>query len=184
MFVHSNVTGQMLLVYPAKGAQAVTESGPHPFGGVGMNCSNASAILVTRPFMEARSDGAMRTRKAVVAPPLVRVDPRRSGGNLATGRLSVLPSGWWTTRKRPCPLSRPLVPTTGGRSVAEVPCPRCLFARPRGGSAGSACCSPFFPRMLTQFSGLRHALRQRLSGLQGLGIGVNGPTPRQHGVVL
>src|SRR5215510_1942898 len=80
MFVHSNVTGKMLLVHTAKRPQEVTESGPHPFGGVGLNCSNASAILVPRPFMEAMIDGDMLTRQVVVAPPLVSVDPRRRGG--------------------------------------------------------------------------------------------------------
>jgi hypothetical protein len=77
MFVHSNVTGKMLLVHPAKGTQEVAESSPHPFGGVGMNFSNAIAILVTRPFMEAMIDGDMLTCKVVVALPLISVDPRR-----------------------------------------------------------------------------------------------------------
>src|SRR5260221_5689718 len=51
-------------------------------------------------------------------------------------------------RKRTLPLSRPTVPTIGGRSLSYVPCPRCLLARRRGGSAGSRCGSPFFPRIL------------------------------------
>src|SRR5215204_2104837 len=80
MFMHSNVTGQMFLVYPAKGTQEVTESGPHPFGGVGMNFSNTIAILIPRPFMAAMIDGDMLSPEAVVALPLVGIDPRRRGG--------------------------------------------------------------------------------------------------------
>lgn len=80
MFVHGDVTSKMLLMNTAKGTQEVTESGPHPFDGVGMNFSNAIAILVTRPFMAAMIDGHMCTRKVVVPSPLVSVDPRRRGG--------------------------------------------------------------------------------------------------------
>src|SRR5258708_26053626 len=53
-------------------------------------------------------------------------------------------------RKRSLPVSRPTLPTIGGRSLSYVPCPRCLLARRRGGSAGSRCGSPFFPRILIQ----------------------------------
>ena len=56
---------------------------------------------------------------------------------------SVLPSVWWRTRKRHCPLSRPTVPTMGGRSLSYVPWPRCLLARR---IKGIAVFVAFFPR--------------------------------------
>lgn len=38
--------------------------------------------------------------------------------------------------------------------MAKFPCPRFLFARRRGGSAGSGCGTPFFPRVLEHLVGL------------------------------
>ena len=61
------------------------------------------------------------------------------------------------------------MPHTGGRSVSQVPCPRCLLARRRGGSSGSECRSPFFSRILIPFIGFCYLIGQgrftpRLSG--------------------
>src|SRR5260221_13217429 len=53
-------------------------------------------------------------------------------------------------RRRTLPVSRPTVPTIGGRSLAYVPCPRALLARRRGGLVGSRWGSLFFPRILIQ----------------------------------
>src|ERR1700757_5000318 len=44
--------------------------------------------------------------------------------------------------------ARPTTPAIGGRSVAKVPCPLRPLARRRGGSMGSSCGIPFFPRVL------------------------------------
>lgn len=92
MFVYSDVTGKMLLVNTPKGTQEIAQSGPHPFGGVGMNLSNAVAIIVTRPFMDAMIDGDMLARNVVVSTPLVGVDPRGRGsevGNVALQRFAI-----------------------------------------------------------------------------------------------
>src|SRR5258708_19935496 len=77
-------------------------------------------------------------------------------------------------RKRTLPLSRPAVPTIGGRSLSYVPCPRCLLARRRGGSAGSRCGSPFFPRILIHL--IRFCLLiviQWIIRLQRQGVGLH-----------
>src|SRR5574338_594530 len=52
------------------------------------------------------------------------------------------------TRRRICPLVRPTTPPTGGRSLSQVPCPRRLLARRRGGEAGSAWRWPFCPALI------------------------------------
>lgn len=57
----------------------------------------------------------------------------------------------WTS-----PVVRDTTPCTAGRSPAKSPWPRFLFARLRGGSAGSACLLPFFPRVLVHLVGLVH----------------------------
>src|SRR5436305_801519 len=67
-----------------------------------------------------------------------------------TTRSSVGPSEFPTTVSLTRPLSRPTTPQIGGRSLAYVPWPRRLFARRRGGSPGSRCGSPFFPRVLVR----------------------------------
>src|SRR5712691_45234 len=76
-------------------------------------------------------------------------------------------------RRRTLPVSRPSVPTIGGRSLAYVPCPRAVLARRRGGSAGSRCGSLFSPRVLVQL--IRFGLLifvERIIWLQRQGIGL------------
>src|SRR5436305_3588545 len=78
-----------------------------------------------------------------------------------TTRRSASPSDRSVTVNRSCPLSRPTTPQTGGRSISQVPWPRTLFARRRGGSPGSGCGTPFFPRVLVGLVGLQHLVIQR-----------------------
>jgi hypothetical protein len=47
--------------------------------------------------------------------------------------------------------------------LAKVPWPRRLLARRRGGSAGSSCGMPFFPRILVHLVGLDHGVIQRVA---------------------
>src|ERR687886_203040 len=63
----------------------------------------------------------------------------------ATNGCRVARSLWWHTRRRIWPLARPTTPAIGTRSVSHEPCPRVLFPRRRGGSAGSGCLRPFSP---------------------------------------
>jgi len=53
--------------------------------------------------------------------------------------------------------------------LSQVPCPNALLARRRGGSSGSVCGTPFFPRVLVHLVGLDRAVGQR--GGPGLGGG-------------
>src|SRR5919199_146511 len=63
----------------------------------------------------------------------------------STKGCRVARSLWLHTWRRIWPLSRPTMPAIGTRSVSQLPCPRALFARPRGGSRGSGCLWPFSP---------------------------------------
>jgi hypothetical protein len=74
---------------------------------------------------------------------------------------NVSPSDRSVTVKRIAPLSRPTTPQTGGRSFSQVPCPGRALARRRGGSSGSTCGTPFFPRILVGLVGLQHRILQR-----------------------
>src|SRR3954469_10592952 len=69
--------------------------------------------------------------------------------------------------------ARPTTPQTGGRSVAQVPCPTALLARRRGGSSGSICGTPFFPRVLVRLVGLDRVVRQRQAVAVGRGAGLD-----------
>src|SRR5262245_31075222 len=73
----------------------------------------------------------------------------------------VSPSECSVTLSRIAPLSRPTTPQTGGRSFSHVPCPGRALARRRGGSSGSRCGTPFFPRILVGLVGLQHRVIQR-----------------------
>jgi hypothetical protein len=74
---------------------------------------------------------------------------------------NVSPSDRSVTLRRISPLSRPTTPQTGGRSFAQVPCPGRALARRRGGSPGSVCGTPFFPRILVGLVGLQHRVIKR-----------------------
>src|SRR3954469_5642093 len=76
------------------------------------------------------------------------------------------------TRNHTRPLARPTTPGTGGRSVFQVPWPLAWFARRRGGSSGSVCGTPSFPRVLIHLVGLGPVIRQRrvVDGGQGAGL--------------
>src|SRR3954451_3121989 len=67
------------------------------------------------------------------------------------------------TPRRTSPDSRPTTPAIGGRSVAKVPWPRRLLARRRGGSSGSSCGTPFFPRILVHLVGLDDVIVRRVA---------------------
>src|SRR5439155_17550511 len=84
------------------------------------------------------------------------------------------------TRNRTRPVSRPATPRTGGRSPAQVPWPRFLLARRRGGSGGSRCRTPFFPRVLVQLVGLGHPVGQRRGVLGPAGPARPAVPPRQQ----
>jgi len=76
------------------------------------------------------------------------------------------------TRNQIRPLARPTTPGTGGLSVSHVPCPLAWLARRLGGSSGSGCGTPFFPRVLVHLVGLGLIVRQRavVDGGQGTGL--------------
>src|SRR3954451_21311527 len=64
------------------------------------------------------------------------------------------------TSKRTSPDSRPTTPAIGGRSGSKVPWPLRLLARRRGGSSGSSCGVPFFPRVLVHLGSFDHLVVQ------------------------
>src|SRR5262249_38656644 len=74
------------------------------------------------------------------------------------------------TSNRTSPDSRPTTPAIGGRSVSKVPSPLRLLARRRGGSSGSSCGMPFFPRVLVHLVGLDHVI------IQGVAVEVESGT--------
>src|SRR5919202_2005132 len=63
----------------------------------------------------------------------------------STNGCRVARSRWRHTCQGFWPLSRPTTPAIGTRSVSQLPCPRALCARRRGGSRRAACWRPFSP---------------------------------------
>src|SRR3954467_14275320 len=84
------------------------------------------------------------------------------------------------TRDHTRPLARPTTPGIGGRSVSQVPWPLVWLARRRGGSSGSVCGTPLFPRVLIHLVGLGPIIRRwRVVGcVPGPGLDLM-PQPRQ-----
>src|SRR5262245_30712315 len=116
----------------------------------------------------AHSPAAWQTTARSHPVSATRSYPRQSsvlttaGGSPAsrTTRFSVALSECSSTESRTAPLSRPTTPQTGGRSLSQVPGPGARFPRRRGGSSGSGCGIPFFPRILVHLVGLRHLVVQ------------------------
>jgi hypothetical protein len=102
-----------------QGTQEVSHGGPHALARVDVHFADAIPIVVTRPFLLAVADRRVAANDVVVALPFVGEYHGLSQGegmDVVNQRCSV--GVGWTTRKRTCPLSRPTVPTTGGRSLA------------------------------------------------------------------
>src|SRR3972149_676872 len=99
---------------------------------------------------------------------------------------SVSRSACLTTSRRTCPESRPTTPATGGRSFSHVPCPRTLLPRRRGGSSGSGCGIPFFPRILVHLVGLRDRIGQGAlaEGLPSQGVPAMAQEQQLHAIAL
>src|SRR4029079_17039506 len=72
-------------------------------------------------------------------------------------RRSALATTWRQAR----PEARPMIAATGGRSLSNVPWPRRLWARRRGGSPGAVCGRPFFPRVDVALVGLGDRVGER-----------------------
>src|SRR5262249_35268500 len=84
-----------------------------------------------------------RPRPARARPPS---PPHSSVSTVAPGRVAAVtnptkdaPHIRLASRSRSRLLRRPTAPSSGGRSLSQVPCPWPVFARRRGGSFGSAC---------------------------------------------
>ena len=117
----------------------------------------------------AHSPAAWQTTFRAQPVSAIRSYPRQSsvlttaGGSAAprTTPLSVSPSECSVTVSRTAPLWRPTTPQIGGRSLSQVPWPGARFPRRRGGSSGSRCGTPFFPRILVHLVGLHHLVVSR-----------------------
>ena len=67
------IGSQELLMNTAKQAHEVAHERPHAFNGIDMDFAQAIAIIVTRPFFEGMTDGAMRTVHLIVTLPFIVV---------------------------------------------------------------------------------------------------------------
>src|ERR1700733_8674171 len=157
---------------------------------------NPSAVLTWTSRIPSASRSLAHTRAPGVWQTLTRVRPEFSTrlyplhSSVLTVAFGALKSSTWgckstmrleaRTCSRACPVSRPKAPTTGGRSLSQVPCPRTLFPRRRGGSAGSRWGTPFFPRILVHLIHFHHRVGQRGSRRSILSVGLNAVTQIQQ----
>ena len=73
MFMNSNVTGKVFLVNASEG-EKVAQARPHAFSRVGVNLSNAVAIIVASPFVDTMIDCDTLADNVVVSGPFVSID--------------------------------------------------------------------------------------------------------------
>src|SRR5262245_57722076 len=76
MFAHGQIVVQISLVNPTKGTQKVACCRPQAFEGVGVDLTNAIAIVLPRPFFPAVTDGVVRALDPVVPLPFICVTGR------------------------------------------------------------------------------------------------------------
>ena len=90
MLTHRDVILQVLFMHAAKRAQKIAYRSPTALAGVGMDFFDAVAVIVTRPFVLAVTDGRVCARQVFVAAPFVGVT-RRAG---LRRRRDVLLQAW------------------------------------------------------------------------------------------
>jgi len=58
-FTHSDIATEIFFVNTAQRAEEVTHGRPHPFSSVGMNFTDAIAIVISCPFFVGVTDGGV-----------------------------------------------------------------------------------------------------------------------------
>lgn len=142
------------------------------------------------PPARRRAPRAPRRRRRRGPTHTARGRPSRAAGRAAAATRTAATRRWTPRRPRPStssargdrlttfrvsrPPSRPTAPAIGTRSLSHEPWPNFWLARRRGGSSGSSCTTPFFPRVLVPLVGLDGGVGQRrgvgLVGRQGAGL--------------
>ena len=142
-----HVLVEVYLVHTAERPQEVPQPRPDPFQRVVVHLADPVAIVVPRPLPRGWQTVAWRRPIAdsPFTPPLIRVHRRRRLG-AAGPRAPTSAVGVLAVRSRTWPLSRPTTPQIGGRSLSQLPWPRALLARRRGGSSGRCAARLFSPR--------------------------------------
>src|SRR5262249_46285764 len=142
-----------------------TSRSPSPSSSRAHSCAWWSTVAWRRPWDRSEAYG-LHSSVYTAADPAVAGTPKPATSPARLARRTPFRSSR--------PLSRPTAPAIGTRSLSQVPWPRTLFARRRGGSSGSVCGTPFFPRILIHLVGLHGAVGQRggagLGGGQGAGL--------------
>jgi len=169
---NSNIAKEIPLVNAFEGAQEVADIRPHAFNSVAVNLAKPIAIIVTGVFLSTMTNGGSIPLYAVVALILIGVDqcfftcealnmsPESNAVRVIDHPQTNLPS--FTSH---CTQNRRAIIGISATS-------RCLLARRRGGSWGSKCSSPFFPRILEHLIALRYLIWQRRIGLQMSSVGL------------
>lgn len=143
------------LVDPSEGAEIGPERCARSFTTMAGDVTAAIPLVIPGPCVAPVAHGGVRGVAAVIALPLVRREPRLSGGTWsAISAWPVRVSACSHTQQRGSLVSREITLMMGGRSLASVPCPLRLLARRRGGSAGSGCGVLLFPGVLVPCVGL------------------------------
>jgi hypothetical protein len=76
MFIHRHIARQIIFVNPAKRPQKVARAGPHALCGIGMDLTNAVAIVIACPFVFSMIDRDMLAWNLIVPCPFIGIDSR------------------------------------------------------------------------------------------------------------
>ena len=76
MFTHRHIARQIIFVNPAERPQKVARAGPHALCGIGMDLTNAVAIVISCPFVFSMIDRDMLAWNLIVPCPFIGIDRR------------------------------------------------------------------------------------------------------------
>ena len=74
--LNSDYVSEIGFVNTSEGMQEIAQSGPHAFSSIGVNLTDAIAIIVTRPCMSAMINGDVIAFNSVVSILFLAIDHR------------------------------------------------------------------------------------------------------------
>src|SRR5215813_274877 len=162
MFAHGQIVRQILLVDATKGAQKIAGGGPQAFDGVGVDFTEAIAVIIAGPFFLAMPHGGVDPIDAIVPLPFVGVTRGIFFGVAVHVFLPRLPIGM-LTHPQPALATFPTAGPHDGRAIILIgPVASSFVGATPWRIARIAVVVAFFPRVLTHLIGFCLVISQGL----------------------
>jgi hypothetical protein len=118
-FIRRDIEMQVLFVDTPEGTQIGPERGARSLAAVAVDLAPTLTIVIPGPFAHPVGHRGMARMATAITLPLIRIEPRATGGTLSAIRSrQVCRFAWSQTHQRCSPVSREMILMMGGRSFA------------------------------------------------------------------